>query len=354
MADEPEGRAPVEDRATAGQRGSEAAKRGTGYRREGSLPKTSGIYELPVAEPPYRVIGFHVVGFAIGKADLTDAMTTALDSIILYIKKRGDVNYHVIVTGTASESKIQLLDPVRLGRERAEAVAKYLIEHDIPGAAVFTFSHGSIGAPAATSAPELKAPWRGAFIDIRFSGISLRKAPQQYIPPLVADPAKDTSNIKLLLPPTKSPFTIKGAKEFKKKLEDLGHFFVQLNQSASGLVLRNAFNQGWAKAMAHLTDADPKNRSLEQFQQLLKLPRYTVKDLEQFGRLHAKANPVVASQLVDFYRSAGTRLAFDQIQALGPEEYEKYASRVVARFPELNMRFNAYLELAARGQFHLI
>lgn len=81
-----------------------------------------GIEELRPAEQ------FHVIGFDINAAVLTPTMKKDLDRIVEYLKLRDDVNYHVVVTGTASESRIRLVDPVALGQARADVIRDYLAQ----------------------------------------------------------------------------------------------------------------------------------------------------------------------------------------------------------------------------------
>src|SRR6266853_3547873 len=126
-----DGQTGTETRATVGRMTS-ARDRGAGYRREQNV--LGGIEELRPAEQ------FQVIGFDINAAVLSPIMKKDLDKIVEYLKLRDDVDYHIFVTGTASESRIQLVDPVALGKARAEASGDYLVRNGIPARAVFTFS----------------------------------------------------------------------------------------------------------------------------------------------------------------------------------------------------------------------
>ena len=316
-------------------RGAGAAARGTGYRPEENLP--GGIDEPRAGEQ------FHVIGFDIADTRLTPIMKKDLDRIAVYLRQRDDVDYQVVVTGTASESKIQRLDPYALGLARAEAVRNYLLNPGrIPAERIFTFSHGSTSAPPASSSPEVKAEWRGAFIDIRFSGSSRRPAPKPKVPVPTPDPNKDLTNIKILKPPLTY-------KEIPKKVKEIAKFIQSLNQSASSRVFHDAFGHGWAHGLALLTEADPAARSLDTF---ARLPQADVASLTTM-RLQANADPKGSAIILDRVRAAGMRLAFDQIRALGPEAYEAYAAGQRARLPDLNARERLYFDRALHDQWEI-
>ena len=313
--------------------------RGAAYRREENV--LGGIEELRRGAE-LNTKQFHVIGFDINAAALTPGMKQDLDKIVEYIKLRDDVDYRIVVTGTASESRVQRVDPFGVGTARAEAIRDYFIRNGVPAGAILTFSHGSIGAPPATATPEVKAEWRGAFIDVRFSGSSKRPPPKPRTPSRAPDPNKDPSNVKILKPPLKYS-------EIPKKAKEIAEYFKKLNQSGSDRLLHDAFGKGWAHGLAVLTEAEPAARSLESF---TRLPQVDLPTLQR-ARLQANANPVAAARELDTVRRTGMRLAFDQIRALGPEQYEQYAAGIRQRLPELHARETYYLQLALQDKWDL-
>jgi outer membrane protein OmpA-like peptidoglycan-associated protein len=317
-----------------------ARHRLTGYRPERNVPGGGGIEEL---RPGRQLqMQFHIIGFDINSAVLTPNMKQQLDKVIQHLKLVDDVDYRVVVTGTASESRIQRIDPVALGQARAEAIGVYLLQNGIPGKAILKFSHGSVDAPAATASPEVKAEWRGAFIDIQFSGRSWRPPPKPIIPPRLPDPNKDPSNVKILIPPTKY-------KDIPKKVKEIAEFIRKLNQSASDRTFHNHFEKGWAHGLALLTEGDPEARSLESFKHL---PQVDLAKLTTM-RLQARTHREETSWRLDEVEAAGKRFAYEQISALGPDDYYKYAAAVRRCYPKLHAREIYYRQQAMRDEWHL-
>jgi outer membrane protein OmpA-like peptidoglycan-associated protein len=306
---------------------------GTTYRREENV--LGGIEELR----PERNDRFHVLGFDIASAELTGSMKRDLELIIQHLKLVDDVNYRVVVTGTASESRIQRLDPEALAQRRADAIADHLIRGGISRDRVLAFSHGTHNAPSATSTPEVKANWRGAYIDIKYSGSSRRPAPKSVVPPLISNRGKDADNVKVLLPPTK-------LKDVPKKLKDVGEFISRLNESASSQVYFNYFVAGWSTQLAALIDENPALRQTQG------IPRDPI-DVTTLKRLVAHEGAKKTSEQLDAVKAAGRRLALDQIRALGPYEYERYARGLRARLPSIDERRRYYEQRARRGQWDL-
>jgi hypothetical protein len=319
-------------RAT-GDRMTTAGDRGPGYRREENV--LGGVAELQPAEQ------FHVIGFDIGSAVLTPTMQADLSRIATYLRTRDDAYYAIVISGTSSESRIQRLDPNALALARAEAVRVFLVDKGIH-APMLTFSHGVIGAPPATSRPEVKAEWRAVIIDVKYSGITRRPPPKLNVPQPVSTPERGPAGMKILVPPTKY-------KDIPKKVKEVAEYFRKLNQSASDRVFHDAFGRGWAQGLARLTDADPAVRSPETF---VRLPSVDLGQLTK-TRLQAISDPVSASRRLDAVRQAGMRYAYDQVRALGPDAYFDYAAAMRARFADLAAREQFYFSRSQEDRWEL-
>lgn len=313
---------------------------------------------------------YRLEGFDIGKSDIEKPRLRAgLDQIMNdFVPVMADRSVFLNLTGFASESRIQHLDTYQLGLQRARAVAGYFLDRGVRVLRIDSWM--TFGAPPPTASPPEKAEARAVRIQVFIRPKSDEKRPHYPWPDAPSVPAVPNNPpgvmktygvinaLRKAQPPTGTlpegyvPLDEDVTKAVRKAQPyfliwqiaqltyDLAKQWGARNAAGTMEGARKYYAQGYAEAMADLTDGHPENY----FAKYHSSPPYNVEALTR-GMFEVRvAEGPGYGLLYEGWRWNGQRAAADRAWSDGRTEFTQWANQLREKLPDKNLRRQALEE----------